>query len=381
MDFPIIYRRFWSINMKPYYLFISLIVLFLCSANIIALTGESKAVSEVVKNYNARGDFEGVVLVAKGGRVIHKQAVGLANREWKIPHRLDTRFRICSITKQFTAVLVMQLVEAGKLNLDTPVSEYLPDFRKNSGGKITLRNLLSSSSGLPTFDDLAFWQKDDEQLASASFTAMNYISSSSSSGLSFEPGAKFNYNNADFILVGAILEQISGKSFEQLLQEKILQPLGMKRTGILKQKEITENLASGYIKQNSQIFKEPYFHIQNYSSAGAMYSTAEDMLLWNTALLTNKLLSEKYRNEMFAPIENLGFVALGSWSYPLELPNGRKITVVERQGYIGGFCALNIIVPGSDLSLVFLSNTETQTLFMTYAKQGLSYEVIKTLDL
>jgi CubicO group peptidase (beta-lactamase class C family) len=198
-----------------------------------------------VKNYNAKGDFEGVVLVAKGGKVIHKQAVGLANREWKIPHRLDTRFRICSITKQFTAVLVMQLVEAGKLNLDTPVSEYLPDFRKELGGKITLRNLLSSSSGLPTFDDLAFWQKDDEQLASASFTAKNYIGSSSS-GLSFEPGAKFNYNNADFILVGAILEQISGKSFEQLLQEKILQPLGMKRTGILKQKEITENLASGY---------------------------------------------------------------------------------------------------------------------------------------
>ena len=365
--------------MKLQYLFTSLIVLFLCSANIFALTGESKAVAEVIKNYNVKGDFEGVVLVAKGGKVIHKQAVGLANREWNISHRLDTRFRICSITKQFTAMLVMQFVEAGKLNLDAPVSEYLLDFRKEVGGKITLRNLLSSSSGLPTFDDLAFWQKDDEQLASPSFTAKNYIGGNS--GLSFEPGAKFNYNNADFILLGAILERISGKSFEQLLQEKILQPLGMKRTGILKQKEITENLASGYVEQNSKIVKEPYFHIQNYSSAGAMYSTAEDMLLWNTALLTNKLLSKKYRDEMFAPIEKLGYVALGSWSYPLELTNGRKITVVERQGYIGGFCALNIIVPDSDLSLVFLSNTETQTLFRTYARQGLSYDLIKALDL
>jgi CubicO group peptidase (beta-lactamase class C family) len=111
-----------------------------------------------------------------------------------------------------------------------------------------------------------------------------------------------------------------------------------------------------------------------------MYSTAEDMLLWNTALLTNKLLSKKYTDEMFAPIAKLGFVALGSWSYPLELPNG-KITVVERQGYIGVFCALNIIVPDSGLSLVFLSNTETQTLFRTYAKQGLSYDVIKVLTL
>ena len=112
-----------------------------------------------------------------------------------------------------------------------------------------------------------------------------------------------------------------------------------------------------------------------------MYSTAEDMLLWNTALLKNKLLSEKYRNEMFTPIKKLGFVALGSWSYPLELPKGKKVTVVERQGYIGGFCALNLIIPESGLSAVFLSNTETQTLFRTYANQGLSYDVIKALDL
>jgi hypothetical protein len=109
----------------------------------------------------------------------------------------------------------------------------------------------------------------------------------------------------------------------------------MKRTGILKQKEITENLASGYVKQNSKIVKEPYFHIQNYSSAGAMYSTAEDMLLWNTALLTNKLCPRKYRTKCLRPTEKLGFVALGSWSYPLRAArqknHGRRAARLHRR--------------------------------------------------
>lgn len=196
--------------------------------------------------------------------------------------------------------------------------------------------------------------------------------------LSFEPGAKFNYNNGDFIILGAIIERVSGKSYETNLKEKILQPLGMKNTGLLKNESVVENLANGYSFKDGKFFNESFVQIQNFGAAGALVSTAEDLLLWNRALMANKLLSKKSTDEMFTPSAKLGFVGLGSWSYKLNL-GGKEKTIVERQGYINGFCALNLIVPENDFALIFLSNTETQTLFQTYASRGLSFEVLKAL--
>ncbi|HQU86717.1 MAG TPA: serine hydrolase, partial [Pyrinomonadaceae bacterium] len=191
-------------------------------------------------------------------------------------------------------------------------------------------------------------------------------------------GEKFNYNNGDFIILGAIIEKVSGKSFEQNLHEKILVPLGMKNTGLLKSEKVLSFLASGYGFKDGKFFKESFVQIQNFGASGSMYSTAEDLLLWDKALMRNKLLSKKFTDEMFKPSEKLGFVALGSWSYKLKL-GGMEKTIVERQGYINGFCALNLIIPEDDFALIFLSNTETQTLFQTYASQGLSFAVLNEL--
>ena len=179
-------------------------------------------------------------------------------------------------------------------------------------------------------------------------------------------------------VLGAIIEKVSGKSYEANLREKILQPLGMKNTGLLKNENIIENLASGYSFKDGKFFNESFVQIQNFNAAGAMYSTAEDLLLWDKALMSNKILSKKFTNEMFTPSPQLGFVALGSWRYKLK-HGGAEKTIVERQGYINGFCALNLIVPEDKLALIFLSNTETQTLFQTYASQGLSFEVLKSI--
>lgn len=335
---------------------------------------DKKAISELIADANKRGEFSGVVLIAKGNEIIYKAAIGQANREWKIANAANTKFRICSVTKQFTAMLVMQLVEAGKINLDKSVADYLPEFRRETASKIKVRDLLSSASGLASLPD-EFYVSEDAKMSDADFVIKTYLQKD----LEFAPGEKFNYNNADFIVLGRIVEKVAGKDYETILREKILEPLGMKNTGLLRNETVIENLASGYSFKDGKYTKESFVQIQNFGAAGAMYSTGEDLLLWDKALLFNKILSKKYTAEMFAPLPKLGFVALGSWTYTAKFADGKTHKLTERQGYINGFCALNIIAPDDNVSAIFLSNTETQTLFRTYAAQGLSYQVLNAV--
>ncbi len=332
---------------------------------------DAKAIAKILETANKNGEFSGVVLISKNGKTIYEGAVGQANREWKIPNNINTKFRICSITKQFTAVLIMQFVEQSKIDLDKTITDYLPEFRKETANKIKIRDLLTSASGLPQLPD-EFYVNEDTKMTDADFVIKNYLQGD----LLFEPGEKFSYNNADFIILGKIIEKVSGKSYETVLNENILVPLKMKNTGLIKSENVIENLASGYSFKDGKYFRESFVQTENFGAAGAMYSTAEDLNLWNDALLNYKLLSKKYTDEMFTPSEKLGFVGLGSWIYNLEFSGGAKKRMVERQGYINGFCALNIISYEEKLSAIFLSNTETQTLFRTYASQGLSYEIL-----
>ena len=356
-------------NFKSYFLVFIVNLLLVCSLH----ASPNATIAKLLENANAKGEFSGVVLAAQNDKIIFQGAVGKANRQWNIANKFSTKFRICSVTKQFTAMLILQLVEAGKVNLDSTVAKYLPEFRKDTASKIKIRSLLLSASGLPLLPD-EFYVNEDVKTTDASFVINKYLQGD----LLFESGAKFNYNNGDFLILSAIVERVSGKSYETNLREKILQPLGMKNSGLLKNENVVENLADGYSFKDGRFFNESFVQIQNFGAAGAMYSTAEDLLLWDKALMANKILSKKFTDEMFTPSDKLGFVALGSWSYKLKLGGAEK-TIVERQGSINGFCALNIIVPEEKISLIFLRNTETQTLFQTYASRGLSFEVLKLI--
>lgn len=332
-------------------------------------------IDEIISQASAKGEFSGVVAATRNGKTFYQTAVGLANRQFQIPNQPATKFRICSVTKQFTAVLAMQLVEAGRLDLDKPVADYLPEFRKETGGRIKVRDLLLSSSGLPLLPD-EFYVSEDAQSADASFIIGKYLQGD----LAFTPGERFNYNNGDFIILGAIVARLHGKPYEQVLKEKILDPLGMRDTGLMRNETIVPNLAAGYGFKDGIYSNEGFVQIQNFGAAGAMYSTAADMLAWDDALLTNRLLSKKLTEEMFTASRKLGFVALGSWAYDLKFSDGKTVRVVERQGHINGFCALNILIPAENTAVIFLGNTETETLFQTYAAKGLSYTVLDALN-
>ncbi len=353
-----------------------LLILLFCNALPVSSQTLPAKINKIVQRYHDLQQFDGIVLVAQKGKILYKKAFGIADREWNIPITTSTKFKIASITKQFTALLIMQLVEQGKLKLEGTISDYLPDYRTDTGSKITLKQLLTHTSGLPNLDeDAGFYQSHEAQLASPSYVVKTFCSGD----LISVPGQKFNYNNADYIILGAILEKVTGKSYEQLLQSEILQPLKMTSSGLIHEESVLGKLARGYVYSNSLYTNEPYFRIQNFYAAGAMYSTIDDLYTWDRALDTNRLLSKSATTIMFTPTKELGYVALGSWAYTLKFAGGANPLFIERQGSIGAFHSLNLRAPEQEVDLILLSNLDSSDLFTIYAKKGLPYELLQAI--
>lgn len=210
------------------------LILFIIAINIIAIQtqvqaqNKSKEIDRLITRYYDAGQFNGAALIVERGKVIYKKAFGYSNFEWKIPNTPDTKFRIGSITKSFTAILVLQLAEQGKLKLDDKIADYLSDFSPKICDKITVRQLLTYTSGLPDYNDV---QDFFRAVQSGLLTDTDILKRISEYELLFEPGTKFKYSNDGYRVLGAIIEKVTGKSYEQVLQENILVPLNMKNSG------------------------------------------------------------------------------------------------------------------------------------------------------
>src|SRR6266446_8440843 len=186
-------------------------------------------IDQLISLYNKYGQFNGSALVADNGKVIYQKGVGLANMEWNIPNTPGTKFRLGSITKQFTATLILQLVEQGKIKLDGKLSDYLPDYRKDTGAKVTIHNLLSHTSGVPSYTSLPGFFSN---VSRNPFAVDDFIKKYASGDLEFEPGTKFVYSNSGYFLLGAIIEKVTGKPYEQVLRGKHLRSAGNEKHGL-----------------------------------------------------------------------------------------------------------------------------------------------------
>ena len=193
--------------MKTAKLFTLFMVAFITATNAFAQEKAQK-IDALLKQFHDYGQFNGSVLVADGGKVIYKKGFGMANMEWNIPNQPDTKFRIASVTKQFTAVLVLQLVEEGKIKLDGKITDYLTDYRKDTGEKVTIHQLLNHTSGIP----------DYKNVSSNPYSAADFVKKHVSGDLEFEPGSKYRYNNGGYSILGAIIEKVTGKTYETVLQ-------------------------------------------------------------------------------------------------------------------------------------------------------------------
>ncbi|MCM3871375.1 MAG: serine hydrolase, partial [Pyrinomonadaceae bacterium] len=289
---------------------------------------------------------------AENGKVIYKKGLGLAQMEWNIPNALDTRFRLGSITKQFTATLILQLVEQGKVKLDGKVSDYLPAYRKDIGEKVTIHQLLNHTSGIPSYTSLTGFV----DVSRNPYSVEDFIKKYASNNLEFEPGSKFSYNNSGYFLLGAIVEKVTGQTYEKALKERILDPVGMKNTGYDHYRTLIEKRASGYQKTLEGYVNAPYLDMSIPYAAGSMYSTVEDLYLWDQALYTDRILSAPTKELMYKP--NLDDYAYGWVVTKAKLGTGTETAPkIAHGGGINGFNTVIARFPAQQHLIVMLDNT------------------------
>ncbi|XXF75909.1 serine hydrolase [Myxococcaceae bacterium GXIMD 01537] len=300
-----------------------------------AAADRKAAMERLAANYQQLRQFNGSVLVADEKGVILKKGYGFANAEWQALATPDTKFRIGSITKQFTATLILQLVAEGKVGLDDPLTKYLPDYRKDTGSRVTVTHLLNHTSGIPSYTSNPDFMS---KVSRNPYPVAEFVKQFTSGDLEFEPGAKFAYNNSGYFLLGAIIEKVTGKPYAQVLKERIFDPVGMKNTGFDVSATVLPKRASGYDRTPDGYANAPYLDMGLPYSAGSMYSTVEDLYLWDRALYKDTLLPAALKQRMFTP--GMNDYAFG-WSVrAVNLDDGKtQVATQSHGGGINGFAS------------------------------------------
>ncbi|MFT4930038.1 MAG: CubicO group peptidase (beta-lactamase class C family), partial [Phenylobacterium sp.] len=309
-------------------------------------------IDRVIKPYVEHQVFSGVVLVAKQGKVVYQQGFGLANREWGQFNTPQVKFRIASVSKTFTAALVLKLVEQNKLNLNDTIDQYLPDFPKDKASKITVEHLLAHRSGLPRAFVMPGWFKGR---FNGEVSDQEFAEQIASLALKFAPGSSRSYTNLGYFLLGMMVESATGQSFEKALQQHILSPLNLSNTGIAHYNAVLKNRAAGYQIESGGGYKHPnYQNIAMFGAGAALYSTVGDLYQWDQLLYAskkgNQLLTEPNRQRLFS-------YAWHGQTAPLA-GSDKPISSLRADGETPGFAALMTRFADEGNSIIILSNNE-----------------------
>lgn len=298
-------------------------------------------------------------LVAINGKVIYQKAFGKANLELDVNMSLNNVFEIGSLTKQFTAVSILMLVEQGKLKLDDDITKYIKDYPTH-GHSITIHHLLSHTSGIGSFTSSDEWWNNRKK----DYTKEEFINLFKKLPMPYAPGEKYLYSNTGYFLLGAIIEEISNKTYEEFIRENIFKPLEMNNTDYGSRSKIILKRASGYdneydkggekFNENETVNAEPISFI-HWHSAGAIVSTVHDLFLWNRAIRNNKLISEENKIKAFTNYQlKDGKHTNYGYGWAIEDING--ISSIEHNGGTMGFRTTIIYLPKEDVFVVVLSN-------------------------
>lgn len=331
-----------------------IILLTLVTAPVFSQTQDQK-IDKLLNQYVNLQQFNGSVLVADNGKIIHQQGYGNANFEWHIKNTPDTKFRIASITKQFTAMLVMLAVQENKLQLDKPIIHYMPDYPKKTGNQVTAHYLLTHTAGIP---DISTVDNYFDQISYLSHTPLELIELFWHKELEFKPGTQFSYSNAGYMILGALLEQIYGQSFETLLSERIFQPLAMNSSGYDHSSEVLTSRASGYLLSGNKVINADYKHMSVPYAAGAIYSTVGDMYRWDQALYNYTLLSKKLTQQMFTPLK--ANYAYGWEVEKMQYEDEKEYQLLTHSGAINGFSTVIRRYTNDKQLIVLLDNRSGQ---------------------
>jgi CubicO group peptidase (beta-lactamase class C family) len=320
----------------------SLIAILLLSGTGLA-QNVGQRMDEIVQTFVSDKQFMGSVLVARGDEVLLSKGYGSANLEWDIPNTPATRFRLASVTKQFTAAAILILEERGKLKVEDPVKKHLTDAPA-AWDKVTIFHLLTHTAGIPN----ALGAGPDPFRTAIPTTAEN-VARVRNLPLNFEPGTNWNYSNAGYIILGYLIEKISNQSYEAFLHDNIFTPLGMKDSGYDWNSPIIPRRAAGYSPGPRGPVNASFLDMSRPHASGSLYSTVEDLLRWEQGLFGGKLLSKASLDKMTTPFRN-------NYAFGLQVGtvNGRK--VIDHTGSINGFNTMLIYYPEEKLTIAVLGN-------------------------
>lgn len=319
--------------------------------------------NEIVQSYVADNQFMGSILVAQHGKIIMDKAYGFANIEWQIPNATDTKFRLGSITKQFTAASILLLEEQGFLKISDLLSKHMPDIPA-AWKNITIFHLITHTSGIPNYT--AFPDFQDFVSTIKPVTPMQQIKLFINKPLHFEPGSKFDYCNSGYVILGYLIEKISGKRYQNFIADNIFKKHGMIDSGYDSSSEIILRRASGYETSQNGLINTSYLNCSIPYSAGSTYSTTHDLLQWQQKLFDGKVLSPDSLKKMITPFKD--DYGLGLF---IQSIHGQKL--ISHGGGINGFKTFMVYSPEDQSSVIVLNNLIT----VGFVPQNIGLKLLK----
>jgi len=316
----------------------------LFSILVVARAQDASRIDQIVQSYVSAKTFMGTVLVARASEVLLSKGYGMANLEWDIPNAPSTKFRLGSVTKQFTAASILLLEERGKLKVDDPVKKYMPDAPA-AWDRVTITHLLTHTSGIPSFTGFP----DYSQTEPFETTPEKLVARFRDKPLEFAPGEKWNYSNSGYVLLGYLIEKISGQSYASFVKENIFAPLGMQDSGYDSNFEIIRHRAAGYSPSKDGPRNAGFIHMSIPFSAGSLFSTTEDLLKWERGLFGGKVLSPRSLQKMTTP-----FLKDYAFGLSVRTTDGHK--VIDHGGGIEGFNTHLAYYPEDQTTIIVLGN-------------------------
>ncbi|MEY2792543.1 MAG: hypothetical protein RJA76_535 [Bacteroidota bacterium] len=338
--------------------------LILCtfySIGVIAQGINTKKIEKYIQSKVDLDDFSGAVLVAVNNRIIIQKAYGFANRELLVQNKTNTKFRIGSITKQFTAAAILQLAEKNKLSLNDPITKFFPHYP--NGDQITVHMLLNHSSGIKNYTNLPIFPK----IATLPFPKDSVISIFRNEPLDFTPGTAWNYSNSGYFLLGCIVEKVSQQSFSEYIRINLIEKAALKNTSMDQIDKIILNRANGYLRNGKDWKNADFISMEFPFSAGAMISTIEDLFLWNLALHQNKIVSP-------SSTQKLSKAYLGNYGYGVFVDSLYSHSRIGHTGGIPGFISQNDYFPKEKIHIIILSNFNFNSGGMAKAIAGILFK-------
>lgn len=312
---------------------------------------------EAIHSYGGSNQFMGSILVARNEQILLDKGYGYANLEWQVPNSPDTKFRLGSITKQFTAACILLLEERGKLKTDDQVKKYLPDAPA-AWDRITIYHLLTHTSGIPNFTEFPDYHASEATPA----TPEELVARFRDKPLQFQPGEAWRYSNSGYVLLGYLIEKITGQRYRDFVEENIFRPLGMQNSGYDSNAAIIPHRAAGYSPGPDGPVNAGYIDMSIPFSAGALYSTTNDLFRWEQGLFVGKLLSAESFEKMMTPFRD--DYACGVVVHTVK---GHK--VIDHGGGIEGYSTMLAYYPDDKVTIIALGNIES----------GASAEIVSSL--